>query len=50
MEYLTFCDQQHVTVDDHLPASKMLLAMFATSLVGHIAGPTISLKISAICA
>jgi hypothetical protein len=28
----------------------MLLAMFAASLVGHIAGPTISLKISAVCA
>ena len=47
-EYMAFCDEQKVAEVDCLLASEMLLAMFTASLIGHIAGPTISAKISAI--
>ena len=47
-EYLTFCDSERVPEDDRLPASEMLLALFAASLVGCITGATISAKVSAV--
>ncbi|KAF8320639.1 hypothetical protein F5887DRAFT_904923, partial [Amanita rubescens] len=47
-EYLTFCDSEQVPEADRLPASEMLLALFAASLVGRIAGATISAKVSAV--
>ena len=47
-EYLTFCDNEKVPDADRLPASEMLLALFAASLVGRVAGATINAKISAV--
>ena len=47
-EYLDFCDAEQVPEADRLPASEMLLAMFAASLVGQIAGTTINVKICAV--
>ncbi|KAF8340831.1 hypothetical protein F5887DRAFT_1076957 [Amanita rubescens] len=39
---------EQVPEADRLPASEMLLALFAASLVGRIAGATISAKVSAV--
>ena len=47
-EYLAFCDNEKVPQEARLPAGEMLLAMFAASLVGKIAGSTINAKISAV--
>ena len=47
-ECLNFCEEQNIPANERRPASEMLLAMFAASLVGHIAGATISSKISAV--
>jgi hypothetical protein len=47
-EFLTFCASEKVPEAETLPASEMLLALFAASLVGRIAGTTISAKLSAV--
>ncbi|KIL57635.1 hypothetical protein M378DRAFT_16142 [Amanita muscaria Koide BX008] len=47
-EFIRFCDDQRVDAEDRLPASEMLLAMFAASLIGQVAGATIGHKLSAV--
>ncbi|KIL71293.1 hypothetical protein M378DRAFT_64574 [Amanita muscaria Koide BX008] len=47
-EFISFCDKQRVPEEDRSPASEMLLAMYAASLVGQVAGGTISGKLAAV--
>ena len=47
-EFIAFCDKQNVAEEARLPAGELLLATFAASLMGKMAGATIQNKITAV--